>query len=175
MIRPEVDLCVTLGRIAMRNPIVTASGCSGYGEELGRFYDLALLGAIVTKSITLEPREGHPPPRLVETRAGMLNAIGLANVGLERFLAEKLPALAEHGVPVIVNVAGSTRDEYIQVAAALDAAPGRRGHRTERLVPERQGRRHGVRRRPAGPGAASLKPSANASRGPRSSSNSART
>ncbi len=123
MIRPEVNLCVTLGRIAMRNPIATASGCSGYGEELARFYDLSLLGAIVTKSITLKPREGHPAPRLVETRAGMLNAIGLANVGLERFLKEKLPVLAPLGVPVIVNVAGATRDEYVEVAAALDAAP----------------------------------------------------
>ena len=124
MIRPEVDLSVTLGRIAMKNPIATASGCSGYGEELARFFDLSLLGAITTKSITLKPREGHPPPRLTESRAGMLNAIGLANVGLERFIAEKLPVLAAYDVPVIVNVAGSTRDEYIEVAAALDAAPG---------------------------------------------------
>jgi len=124
MIRPEVDLSVMLGRIAMKNPIATASGCSGYGEELAQFFDLSLLGAITTKSITLAPREGHPPPRLTETRAGMLNAIGLANVGIEKFLAEKLPALAAYSVPVIVNVAGSTRDEYIEVAAALDAAPG---------------------------------------------------
>jgi dihydroorotate dehydrogenase (NAD+) catalytic subunit len=123
MIRPEVNLGVTLGRITMRNPIATASGCSGYGEELARFYDLSSLGAIVTKSITLKPREGHNPPRLIETRAGMLNAIGLANVGLERFLNEKLPALAALDVPVIVNVAGSTRQEYLDVAAALDAAP----------------------------------------------------
>ena len=119
----QVDLAVTVGKIRMRNPIATASGCSGYGEELAAFYDLGLLGAVVTKSITLEPREGHPPPRLVETRAGMLNAIGLANVGLEAFLAEKLPALAAHGVPVIVNVAGSSREEYVRVAAALDDAP----------------------------------------------------
>jgi len=124
MIRPEVDLGVTLGRIAMRNPIATASGCSGYGEELARFYDLSVLGAIVTKSITLKPREGHPPPRLAETRAGLLNAIGLANVGLEAFLGEKLPALAAYDVPVIVNVAGATREEYVEVAAALDAARG---------------------------------------------------
>jgi len=120
----QVDLAVTVGKIRMRNPIATASGCSGYGEELAAFYDLGLLGAIVTKSITLEPRDGHPPPRLVETRAGMLNAIGLANVGLEAFLAEKLPALARYDVPVIVNVAGATRDEYVRVARALDAAEG---------------------------------------------------
>jgi len=120
----KADLAVTVGKIRMRNPIATASGCSGYGEELAAFYDLGLLGAVVTKSITLEPRDGHPPPRLVETRAGMLNAIGLANVGLEAFLAEKLPALARYDVPVIVNVAGATRDEYVRVARALDAAEG---------------------------------------------------
>jgi dihydroorotate dehydrogenase (NAD+) catalytic subunit len=124
MIRPEVDLSVTLGRIAMKNPIATASGCSGYGEELAQFFDLAQLGAVVTKSITLKPREGHPPPRLAETRAGMLNAIGLANVGLEAFLRDKLPALARFEVPVIVNVAGSTREEYLEVCGTLDAAPG---------------------------------------------------
>jgi len=123
MIRPEPDLGVTLGRLRMKNPIATASGCSGYGEELAQFYDLALLGAIVTKSITLKPREGHPPPRLAEVRAGMLNAIGLANVGLEAFLRDKLPALARFEVPVIVNVAGSAREEYLEVCAALDAAP----------------------------------------------------
>ncbi len=124
MTRPEIDLCVTLGRIAMKNPIATASGCAGYGEELARFYDPSVLGAIVTKSVTLEPRQGHPPPRLAEVRAGMINAIGLANVGLEAFLDEKLPALAAYDVPVIVNVAGSTREEYLEVCAALDAAAG---------------------------------------------------
>jgi len=120
----SIDLSVRLGPLAMRNPIATASGCSGYGEELAEFYDLSRLGAVVTKSITLRPREGHPPPRLVEVRAGMLNAIGLANVGLERFLDEKLPALARFDVPVIANVAGSTPEEYVEVCRALDAAEG---------------------------------------------------
>jgi len=124
MARAGVDLGVTLGRMVMKNPIATASGCSGYGLELAEFFDLGLLGAVTTKSITLRPREGHPPPRIAETRAGMLNAIGLANVGLEAFLAEKLPALAKYDVPVIVNVAGSTREEYVEVARALDRAPG---------------------------------------------------
>ena len=124
MIRPETDLGVTVGKMRLKNPIATASGCSGYGMELAEFFDLGLLGAITTKSITLSPREGHPPPRIAETRAGMLNAIGLANVGLEAFLAEKLPALAKFDVPVIVNVAGSTRDEYLAVARALDQAEG---------------------------------------------------
>jgi len=120
----DIDLSVQVGPIAMKNPIATASGCGGYGEELAPFYDLSRLGAVVTKSVTLEPREGHAPPRLVEVRAGMLNAIGLANVGLGRFLEEKLPALAAYDVPVIVNVAGSTAREYLQVCAALDAAEG---------------------------------------------------
>jgi len=124
MIRPETDLGVSVGKMRLKNPIATASGCSGYGLELAEFFDLGLLGAITTKSITLAPREGHPPPRIAETRAGMLNAIGLANVGLEKFLAEKLPALAKYDVPVIVNVAGSTRDEYLAVARALDQAKG---------------------------------------------------
>ncbi len=119
-----IDLSVQVGPIAMKNPIATASGCGGYGEELAPFYDLSRLGAVVTKSVTLEPRQGHPPPRLVEVRAGMLNAIGLANVGLERFLAEKLPALARFDVPVIVNVAGATTEEYLEVCRALDAAEG---------------------------------------------------
>ncbi|KPK47863.1 MAG: dihydroorotate dehydrogenase [Planctomycetes bacterium SM23_25] len=124
MTQPAIDLSVTVGKIAMKNPIATASGCAGYGEELARFYDPSVLGAIVTKSITLLPREGHPPPRLAEVRAGMINAIGLANVGLETFLTKKLPALAAWDVPVIVNVAGSTREEYLEVCAALDAAAG---------------------------------------------------
>jgi dihydroorotate dehydrogenase (NAD+) catalytic subunit len=124
MAEQPIDLAVQVGPIAMKNPIATASGCGGYGEELAEFYDLSRLGAVVTKSITLRPREGHPPPRLVEVRAGMLNAIGLANVGLERFLAKKLPALARYDVPVIVNVAGSAREEYLEVCRALDAADG---------------------------------------------------
>jgi dihydroorotate dehydrogenase (NAD+) catalytic subunit len=123
MTQPSINLGVKLGRIAMANPIATASGCSGYGEELARFFDLSEIGAVVTKSITLKPRDGHVPPRLTETRAGMLNAIGLANVGLDRFLKEKLPVLESLRATVIVNVAGSTRDEYVEVAAALDAAP----------------------------------------------------
>jgi len=124
MTQPAIDLGVTVGTIAMKNPIATASGCAGYGDELAPFYDPSLLGAIVTKSVTLKAREGHPPPRLAEVRAGMINAIGLANVGLDVFLREKLPALEAYDVPVIVNVAGSTRDEYLEVCAALDAAPG---------------------------------------------------
>jgi dihydroorotate dehydrogenase (NAD+) catalytic subunit len=103
---------------------MTASGTAGYGPELAAFFDLAELGAFVTKAVTRQPRTGNETPRLVETRAGLLNAIGLANVGLDAFLADKLPWLQDRNVPVIVNVAGTTVDEYVEVAAALDAAPG---------------------------------------------------
>jgi len=118
---------VTVGKVALRNPVMTASGTASYGEELAEFFDLAQLGAFVTKAVTRDERVGNDTPRLVETRAGMLNAIGLANVGLKGFLAEKLPWLREQEVPVIVNVAGSTVDEYVEVAAALDAADGVEG------------------------------------------------
>ncbi len=116
----KLDLSVNLAGLKLANPIMTASGTSGYGQELVEFLDQSQLGAFVTKSVTVEPRKGNPPPRTVETAAGMLNAIGLANVGLERFVAEKVPLLPELGVPVIVNVAGHTRDDYVTVCRRLD-------------------------------------------------------
>lgn len=119
---PTLD--VTIGRMRMRNPVMTASGTAGYGPELAEFFPLEELGAFVTKAVTREPREGNDTPRLAETRAGMVNAIGLANVGLEAFLAEKLPWLRERDVPVVVNVAGTTVDEYVEVAGRLDDAEG---------------------------------------------------
>lgn len=115
---------VSVGSIRMRNPVMTASGTAGYGSELAEFFPLARLGAFVTKAITREVRQGNATPRLAETRAGMVNAIGLANVGLKAFLTEKLPWLRRQKVPVIVNVAGSTIDEYVEVAARLDEAEG---------------------------------------------------
>ena len=115
-----VDLSVMLGRVRLANPILTASGTSGYGSELSDFVDLSRLGAFTTKSVTVEPRMGNPPPRVVETAAGMLNAIGLANVGLERFVAEKVPELAELPIPVFVNVAGHAIDDYVTVCRRLD-------------------------------------------------------
>ncbi|NLX06902.1 MAG: dihydroorotate dehydrogenase [Phycisphaerae bacterium] len=118
--RTDVDLSVDLAGIQMQNPLTTASGTSGYGPELSSYVDLSRLGAFTTKSITVEPREGNPAPRIVETRAGVINSIGLANVGLEKFLAEKLPSAAKLGVPILVNVAGKTIDEYLTVASALD-------------------------------------------------------
>jgi len=114
-----VDLSVDIAGVRLANPLMTASGTCGYATEYEDFVDLRQLGAFVTKSITRAPRVGNPPQRVVETRAGMLNAIGLANVGLERFLAEKVPQLEALGLPVFVNVAGSTEAEYLAVTEAL--------------------------------------------------------
>ena len=118
-----VDLSVDLPGIRLANPVMTASGTSGYGSEYAPYFDLRRLGAFVTKAVTHEVRKGNPPPRTCETRSGMLNAIGLANVGLERFLAEKVPYLETLGIPVIVNVAGRTAEDYVAVCEALDAVP----------------------------------------------------
>ena len=116
----DVDLAVEIAGVKLANPLMTASGTCGYADEYADFVDLAQLGAFVTKSISVRPRDGNPYPRIVETRAGMLNAIGLANVGLDVFLAEKVPLLAELGLPVFVNVAGTTVDDYLAVASALE-------------------------------------------------------
>lgn len=115
-----VDLSIDLAGIRMKNPILTASGICGYGLEYLPYLDLSKLGAFTTKSITLEPRDGNPPPRLAETRAGLLNSIGLANVGVDKFIREKLPQTARLTVPVFVNVAGRTVEEYRAVAERLD-------------------------------------------------------
>jgi dihydroorotate dehydrogenase (NAD+) catalytic subunit len=109
-----------LAGLKLANPVMTASGTAGYATEYGDYMDLSGLGAFVTKSISLNPRTGNAPPRIVETRGGMLNAIGLANIGLERFVVDKLPDLARLGCPAIVNVAGSTVDEYVSVCKRLD-------------------------------------------------------
>ncbi len=113
-----------LGPLRLKNPVMSASGTFGYGQEYSSFFDLRRLGAIVVKGISLQPRAGNPPPRLVETPAGMINAIGLENVGAERFLSVKLPFLRDLNVPVIVNIFGSTIEEYAELAARLDGAPG---------------------------------------------------
>ena len=105
------DLKVKLGSVPLRNPIMTASGCCGYGEELAQAMPLSRLGALVTKSITREPRLGHPLPRTAETASGMLNAIGLANVGIDAFLADKIPFLENQKTTIVVKVAGSTIDD----------------------------------------------------------------
>jgi dihydroorotate dehydrogenase (NAD+) catalytic subunit len=114
------DLSTTLFTLHLPNPTLTCSGTCGYAFEYADFMDLSRLGAFVTKSITREERPGNEPARIVETRAGMLNAIGLANVGLDRFLAEKVPLLRKMPCPVIVNVAGHSFDDYTETCAAMD-------------------------------------------------------
>lgn len=113
------DLSVTIAGVEFANPIMTASGCCGYGEELAGVFPLSKLGALVTKSVTLSPRLGHPPPRTAETASGMLNAIGLANVGIDQFIAEKIPFLEKQKTRIIVNVAGARLDEYVEVCRRL--------------------------------------------------------
>jgi dihydroorotate dehydrogenase (NAD+) catalytic subunit len=115
------DLSVNLAGLKLANPTMTCSGTCGYAMEYEPFMDLAKLGAFVTKSITREERAGNEPTRVVETHGGMLNAIGLANVGLERFLAEKIALLAKMPCPVIVNVAGHSTDDYVQTVGAISA------------------------------------------------------
>ena len=116
-------LAVDLAGIELHNPIVAAAGTCGYVDEVADVLDPAALGAIVTKSITCEPREGNPPWRLVDVSQGMLNAIGLANVGLDAFLIEKLPAADSLGTVLIGSIAGNSVEDYVEVAAAFDAAP----------------------------------------------------
>ncbi len=114
------DLSVNLAGLKLANPTMTCSGTCGYAFEYADFMDLSKLGAFVTKSITREERPGNNPTRIVETRGGMLNAIGLANVGLKRFLDEKVPLLKKMPCPVIANVAGHSYDDYIETVAAMD-------------------------------------------------------
>ncbi len=119
MTQTNVDISVDFAGLRLANPVFTASGTCGYGDELADFMDVNALGGFITKSITLKPRKGNRTPRIVETDAGMLNAIGLANVGLDRFLAEKLPVIAEMTTPVFVNVAGEMIEEYVAVVERL--------------------------------------------------------
>lgn len=118
------NLTTTLGPLMLKNPVIAAAGTFGYGEEFEERVPLERLGAFVTKTLTLQPREGHPAPRLVETPAGMLNAVGLANLGIERFLAERWPRLRARGVPVIVSILGESREEFIALARQVDGAGG---------------------------------------------------
>ena len=114
-----VDLSVNIGSLKLRNPILLASGTVGYGNEISEFTDLNKIGGIVTKSLSLKPRKGNPPQRIVETPAGMLNAIGLTNVGVEVFLKEKIPFLKQYDVPIICNIAASTIEEYVECTKIL--------------------------------------------------------
>jgi len=115
----NIDLSVNIGSLKLRNPIMLASGTVGYGNEIAEFSNLNKLGGIVTKSLSLKPRKGNPPQRIVETSAGMLNAIGLANVGVEVFLKEKIPFLKQYDVPLICNIAASSVEEYVECTKIL--------------------------------------------------------
>ena len=117
-----MNLSVQIGNLKLKNPVMTASGTFGYGEEYSEFVDLNKLGAIVVKGISLEPMDGNPPPRICETPCGMLNAIGLQNVGLKRFIKEKLPYLKKFDTPVIANILATTIQAYVRLSKALDDA-----------------------------------------------------
>jgi dihydroorotate dehydrogenase (NAD+) catalytic subunit len=118
------DLSVRIGSLTLKNPLIAASGCFGYGVEYADVVDLSTLGGIVSKGLFLTAREGHPAPRIVETPAGMLNAIGLQGIGARRFVDEKLPELRARGATVIVNVCGTTLDEYVEVSRVVSDAEG---------------------------------------------------
>ncbi|MBM2809597.1 MAG: Dihydroorotate dehydrogenase [Chloroflexi bacterium] len=126
---PQPDLRVEIGRnaklpLTLRNPVMVASGTFGYGTEYARLIDVQRLGAIVSKGITLHPRRGNRGPRVVETPAGMLNAIGLQNVGIHKLVSDKAPVWAQWDVPVIVNIAGDSIEEFAYMADQLEGVPG---------------------------------------------------
>ena len=122
-----MDLSVSIGSLRLNNPFIAASGCFGYGLEYAEAVDLSTLGGLVSKGLFLKPREGHPPERIVETPAGMLNAIGLQGIGVHRYIAEKLPELRRHRATNIVNICGSTLDEYVELARILSDVEGVHG------------------------------------------------
>ncbi|HCU25911.1 MAG TPA: dihydroorotate dehydrogenase [Deltaproteobacteria bacterium] len=117
-----MDLSIQLGSLRLKNPVIAASGTFGYGEELNEYFPVEKLGAVSTKGLSLKPREGNPMPRIVETPSGMINAIGLQNVGIAAFLRDKLPFLEKRGVTVIANIFGNTLDEYVEIARQLQAS-----------------------------------------------------
>ena len=116
---PDVDMSTDLAGTNLPNPVMTASGCAGYGRELDQFFDITALGAVVTKSIMLQPRAGRPTPRMAETPSGMLNSIGLQGPGIDQFIERDLRWLEERGARVIVSIAGGAADEYVRLAQRL--------------------------------------------------------
>jgi len=118
------NMATNIGPLHLKNPVMTASGTFGYGQEYAAYVDLNKLGAVVVKGLSLKPRPGNPPPRIMETAAGMLNAVGLQNIGVEAFLTEKLPFLRRFDTKVIVNIYGETYNEYAKVAQKLSSAEG---------------------------------------------------
>jgi dihydroorotate dehydrogenase (NAD+) catalytic subunit len=124
MLNASPNLAVRIGGLELKNPVMTASGTFGYGREFEALVDLNRLGAIIVKGLALKPVKGNPPPRIVETPCGMLNAIGLENVGIEAFESEKMPFLRTLRVPIIANIYGTTIEEYAALAERLDAVDG---------------------------------------------------
>jgi dihydroorotate dehydrogenase (NAD+) catalytic subunit len=120
----SLDLTTRIGPLVLKNPIIAASGCFGYGVEYADVVDLASLGGVAVKGLFLAEREGHPPPRTVETPSGMLNAIGLQGIGVHRFVRERLPELRDRGATVLVNICGSTLDEYVEISRVLSDVEG---------------------------------------------------
>lgn len=118
------NLSVDIGGLILKNPVMTASGTFGYGEEYGELFDLNELGAVVVKGTTLLPRVGNPPPRVTETPGGMLSSCGLQNIGVEAFIRDKMPFLRRHSTAVVVNVAGDSIEDFVEIARRLDAVPG---------------------------------------------------
>ncbi len=115
------DLSIKIGNATFENPIFTASGTYGYGTEVKKLADVSKLGGIITKSITLNPREGNPPPRIIETPSGMLNSIGLANIGVDKYIKKKIPLYSSIGTKIIMNIAGSTLDEYKEIIRRVES------------------------------------------------------
>jgi dihydroorotate dehydrogenase (NAD+) catalytic subunit len=134
----DLNLSVRIGKLELKNPVITASGTFGYGEEYSDFVDLNLLGAVVVKGLSLFPKEGNPPPRVVETSAGMLNAVGLQNVGIESFIKDKLPFLKRFNTPVIVNFFGDSVEEFERAAERLSSEEGIHGLEMNISCPNRQ-------------------------------------
>src|SRR5437660_7757134 len=128
MSSPGSPLAVTLCGIALRNPVIAASGTFGYGIEFEKLVDLNALGGFVVKGLSREPMQGNAEPRLWETRGGMINSIGLQNIGVRAFVQEKLPQLAKFQTPVFANVFGYATEDYVEVARVLEDAPGLAGY-----------------------------------------------
>ena len=122
--KTKADLTTEIAGIKLKNPVLVASGTFGYGDELTDLVEVSKLGAIITKTVTLSPKAGNPPPRLAETASGLLNTIGLQNLGVKNFLKEKWDSLKGLGVPVIVSIAGETAQEYIDVVKMLNDVSG---------------------------------------------------
>jgi len=122
--KKDINLKVSIGKLKLKNPVMTASGTFGYGREYSEFFDISRLGAVVVKGLSLKPRQGNPPPRIVETASGMLNSIGLQNIGIDSFIDNELPFLKKIKTPVIVNFFGDSIAEYKEAAAKLGATKG---------------------------------------------------